>query len=82
VAIGWFNGQPCLYFATDELDADVPACFKAIIVNCSIVWTPHGGALRSTISMMSGTIAGATLATVSTRRLASWSDGGDLLKLS
>ena len=29
LAIGWFNGQPCLYISTDASDPDVAAAFKA-----------------------------------------------------
>jgi hypothetical protein len=29
IAIGWFNGEPCLYISTDASDPDVAAAFKA-----------------------------------------------------
>ncbi|HJZ99014.1 MAG TPA: hypothetical protein VKE70_21035 [Candidatus Solibacter sp.] len=29
LAVGWFNGQPCLYISTDASDADVAAAFNA-----------------------------------------------------
>ena len=167
VAVGWFNGQPCLYISTDASDPDVATAFGAnyapalanalspvaiyavtnfaqgnivpsapapagsgnanlgysplwevntvtwntgatpqllrseqdvltmqmagsltvnktkIIVNCSIVWTPQGGALPgSLMSMMSGTKAGTTVAMASMPVTMGWFNGQHVLYLS
>ncbi len=160
VAVGWFNGQPCLYISTDASDPDVATAFNAnfapslvnaaapaaiyavtnfaqgnivpsaplpagsgntsqsysplwqvntvtwnqgvtpqllrseqdvlaaqragnvtlnktnIIVNCSIVWTPEGGALPGTlVSLLAGAKAGSTVAMATMPVPVGWFNG-------
>lgn len=167
VAVGWFNGQPCLYISTDASDPDVAAAFNAnyapaianatspaaiyavtnfaqgnivpsapqpagsgntsqaysplwqvntvtwnagvtpqilrseqdvlamqragsvtvtktnMVVNCSIVWTPQGGALPgTTVSLMSGAKAGSTEAMATMPVIVGWFNGQHVLYIS
>lgn len=54
-----------------------------IIVNCSIVWTQQGGALPgTTVSMMSGTTPGSTVAAATMPVVVGWFNGQRVLYIS
>src|SRR5690242_8223209 len=55
VAVGWFNGQPCLYISTDASDPDVATAFGANYAP-ALANTPSPVPIYSVINFAQGNI--------------------------